>query len=100
MRFAQWAAVTIAQLTGADCVEHLVRLGFRISRHGRGMTVLTRAGHRVAVPDVSIIDGPLLDAIVRSAGVPLGTFLALSGRSGVYARAVVGDASSTSESES
>lgn len=64
------------------------------------MTVLTRGDHRVAVPDVGMVDGPLLDAIVRSAGVPLETFLALRGRSGVYARAVIGDPSSTSEGES
>jgi len=76
----------LSQLTGAECVEHLRQLGFSIKHRGRRVTVLQRGICRVVVPDVDVVDGPLLDAILRSAGVDLASLLRVRSRSGVYAR--------------
>jgi hypothetical protein len=50
------------------------------------VTVLERDGCRVVVPDVDVVDGPLLDAILRSARVDLASLLRVRTRSGVYTR--------------
>ena len=76
----------LSRLSGADCVEQLRQLGFKVTREGRGVTMLEREGSRVAVPAIDVIDGALLDSILRSAGVDISTFLGLRKRSGVYAR--------------
>ena len=74
-----------SRLSGADCVEQLRQLGFIVKRLG-GMTILEREGSRVAVPDVDVVDGAMLEAILRSAEIDMTTFLGLRKRSGLYAR--------------
>jgi predicted RNA binding protein YcfA (HicA-like mRNA interferase family) len=75
-----------SRLSGADCVEQLRQLGFKVTREGRGVTMLERDGSRVAVPAIDALDGALLESILRSAGIDLSTFLGLRKRSGVYVR--------------
>jgi predicted RNA binding protein YcfA (HicA-like mRNA interferase family) len=76
----------LSRLSGAECVEQLRQLGFKVTREARGMTLLEREGSRVAVPAIDVVDGALLASILRSAGIDFPTFLGLRKRSGVYAR--------------
>lgn len=50
-------------------MEALLRAGFRIRNRGNGLAILVRNGKLVMIPDVGVIEGDLLRAILRSAGV-------------------------------
>ena len=72
-------------MTAAACVTRLLELGFRIGRTGLGMTLLHKGDRRVIVPHVTI-EPPMLNAILRSAGISEGEFVANPARSGTYTK--------------
>lgn len=57
------------RLTGDACVEALIRAGFRIRNGGNGIAILMRGPSMVMIPDVEVVEEPLLQAILRSAGM-------------------------------
>ena len=56
-------------IDGEACVTALQRAGFSVHHRGHGLTVLRRGTRIVVVPAVGIFSAPMLDAVLRSAGL-------------------------------
>jgi hypothetical protein len=56
-------------IDGQACVTALQRAGFIVQHQGHGLTLLRRGARIVLVPAVGVFSAPMLDAILRSAGL-------------------------------
>jgi hypothetical protein len=81
---ARTKIVAVSKLTGEECVQRLRELGFTIVRRAAGLAVLKRGDRSVMVPDIASVEGAMLRAILRSAGITDAELL--EARSGVYVR--------------
>jgi hypothetical protein len=73
-RFSVGTAFAVGRLVqrtidGEACVSALQRAGFTVQHRGHGLTLLRRGSRLVLVPAVGVFSAPLLDAILRSAGL-------------------------------
>lgn len=66
-------------ISGAECVEALCTVGFRVRRRTAGRTVLARGERLVVIPDALVLPGRLLDDILEQAGVSPESFRTLVG---------------------
>lgn len=86
MALAAWSTVTPQTLPATAVVERLRELGFQMpTSTGVGMTLLRKGDRRVIIPHVTI-EPPMLEAVLRSAGVSKAEFFRTGTRSGVYSK--------------
>ena len=69
--------IPLRAVSGAECVDVLVRQGFRVVRRPDDATVLQGFGRVVIVPDRRVLDLDVLELILSDARLSSGRFLEL-----------------------